>query len=434
MYQFNNLTTNVPNVQTFNADSTATYQSQSRTLYTYQGINVSGVPTANGQLFQRTSTSLAYFKIDNTGATAPTPQVSGLISYGTFAAGSINGWLNANITAVTDSGTYWLVSVGTAFVGILATSSTFNFDIQTKMDILPWQTWTKPNDAMLIHILCIGGGGGGGSGKKDSSVINRFGGGGGGSAAVTSMFVPAFLIPDTLYVQVALGGVGGAAQTINTVNGNNGTASGTSYVALYPSYTGTEYGNLLLSAIGGFGGGGGFNVGSGRGGDGGTSTSVGATSPFYLGLGQFTSTVGQAGSSSSSTAAPTALTISGITSGGSAGGAISGLNAEFAGGAINSPSALIPYLTSLAGGAVSASFTSITNSGYAVKKPLMWVGGAGSGGSISNAQSVPKAGDGAIGSGGGGGGASNGGSGGITNSGAGGKGGDGIVIITSYSI
>ena len=31
-----------------------------------------------------------------------------------------------------------------------------------------WESWTKPNDALLIHILCIGGGAGGGSGRPDS--------------------------------------------------------------------------------------------------------------------------------------------------------------------------------------------------------------------------------------------------------------------------
>ena len=49
-----------------------------------------------------------------------------------------------------------------------------------------WESWTKPNDALLIHILCIGGGGGGGSGRRDSTAATaRFGGGGGSSAAVT---------------------------------------------------------------------------------------------------------------------------------------------------------------------------------------------------------------------------------------------------------
>ena len=109
-----------------------------------------------------------------------------------------------------------------------------------------WQTWNKQDDATMIHILCIGGGAGGGSGRLDSSATARYGGGGGGGGAVTSIFFPAFLIPDTLYVQVGLGGAGGAAQTVNATNGNAGSNGGTSYVSVYPSFTGaTQIQNLI---------------------------------------------------------------------------------------------------------------------------------------------------------------------------------------------
>jgi hypothetical protein len=428
MYQFNNLTSNVPNVQTFNAAASITYQSQGTTSYAYQGVNVSGVPSANGQLFQRTTTIIAYFKIDGTGLAAPIPQVSGQFTYGTGA----NGWVNAIITAVTDSTTYWIITVGTAFAGTLTTSTTYT--LETKMAISPWQPWTKPNDALLIHILCIGGGAGGGSGRRDGGGSQRLGGGGGGGAAVTSMFVPAFLIPDTLYIQVGLGGTGGAGATVNPGNGNAGAAGGTSYVALYPSYNGTsQVGNLLLSANGGSGGSGGFGSGAGgAGGAGGTTTGVGAASPFYLGLGQFTSTASQAGSSASATSSPTNLIISGITGGGSAGGTLDQFGTSFAGGAIVSPSALIPYLTSLAGGVSNGVLVvnGASNNGYAVKKPLMFIGGTGSGGATGFRISL-KGGDGATGCGGGGAGANFSTS---TTPGAGGNGGNGIVIITSYSI
>jgi hypothetical protein len=292
-----------------------------------------------------------------------------------------------------------------------------------------WQPWTKPNDALLIHILCIGGGAGGGSGRLATANAIKYGGGGGGSSAVTSMYVPAFLIPDTLYIQVGVGGAGGAAQTVNTTNGNNGSAGGVSYVALYPSYTGTgQRGNLLLSANGGAAGQGGTTT-TGTNAAGGTATAVGSTSPFYLGLGQFTSTAGQAGSSSATGGVPTALTISGITCGGAAGSVVRFGPIASAGGDIITPSNLIPYLTSLSGGVGNGTSTTILgNNGYAVKKPLMYIGGTGGGSSLSS--SVGTGGNGSIGSGGGGGGASNN----IAGSGAGGNGGDGIVIITSYSI
>ena len=418
MYQFNNLTSNVPNVQTFNTGNPITYLSQGTTSYVYLGVNSGGVPAANGNFYQRTTTTVAYFKIDSTGVTAPTPKVNDRFTYGD---GTTNGWINATITAINDNTTYWVLTLGTAFAGTLTTSSTYTLD-----DLRPnsnWQIWTKPNDAMLIHILCIGGGGGGGSGRKDSTGTTRFGGGGGGSSAVTSMYVPAFLIPDTLYVQVGLGGAGGAAQTVFT-NGNAGANGGYSYVAFYPDF---NLGNLLLSANGGSAGGGG-TASAGTAGAAGTALSISSSSPFYLGLGQWTSTTGQAGSSSSATAVPTALTISGVTCGGAAGGGVSSSNIGFAGGAINSPSVLIPYLTSLSGGAASAS-SPATNNGYVVKKPLMFIGGAGSGASAVVGSGSLTGGNGAIGCGGGGSGATI-----LTNSGAGGKGGNGIVIITSYSI
>jgi hypothetical protein len=287
-----------------------------------------------------------------------------------------------------------------------------------------WETWTKPNDAMLIHILCIGGGGGGGSGRLDSGANIKFGGGGGGSSTVTSMYVPAFLIPDTLYVQVGLGGAGGVAQTVNATDGNTGGAGGKSYVALYPDAT--LVGNLLLSSGNSNAGGGvGGTATSGSAGASGTALTVSSTAPFYLGLGQFTSITGVAASSASTGgSAPTAITISSILCGGAAGGSISGGNARLNGGSINSPSTLIPYLTSLSGALAGG----VSNNGYVVKKPLMFVGGTGGAPTVSGA-GASSGGKGANGCGGGGGGASAG-----TTSGAGGNGGDGIVIITSYSI
>jgi hypothetical protein len=424
MYQFNNLTSNVPNVQTFNATAPTTYVSLGTKSYVYLGLNATGVPAANGDFYQRTTTTVAYFKTDSTGATAPTPLVNDQFTYGD---GTSNGWINATITVVTDSTTYWLLTLGTAFAGALTTSSTYTLN-----DLRPvyhWQSWTKPNDAMLIHILCIGAGGGGGSGVYNSGT-SEYGGGGGGSAAVTSMFIPAFLIPDTLYVQIGIGGGGGLGQNVRPNSGISGTAGGTSYVALYPSYTGTgQVGNLLLSANGGSGGAGG-TTGSSVGGAGASVTAVGATAPFYLGLGQFTSTTGQSGGGQTVQGEPPVLTISGITGGGSAGGEAFGAT-NYSGGVISPQSTVIPYLTSLPGGVAGGSVSTIIGkNGYTVKKPLMFIGGTGGGAAGSG--TAGKGGNGAIGSGGGGGGGQNAFSGGV--SGTGGKGGDGLVIITSYSI
>ncbi len=428
MYQFNNLTSNVPNVQTFNSNGPVTYVSLGTRSYTYLGVNVLGVPNANGQFYQRTTTTVAYFKTDSTGATAPTPKVNDQFTYGD---GVVNGWVDAIITAATDAGTYWLITVIQAFAGTLTTSTVYTLNVKSPT-FYPWQTWTKPNDAMLIHILCIGGGAGGGGGRRAFGLSGaaRYGGGGGGSAAVTSMYIPAFLIPDTLYILIGAGGKGAPAMDPTNNFGANGYNGDTSYVALYPSYTAGQEGNLLLSANGGGGGLGGTDS-TGIGGSGGAATTIGASSPFYLGLGQFTSTGGQGGGASGASAVP-ALVIgssgNGITCGGAGGGPIASSNAGQIGGAINSPSALIPYLTSLPGGQNVIFQNMLGSDGYSVKKPLMFIGGTGGGGNSSEATRSNAGGFGNIGSGGGGGGAKS------ANfaAGAGGKGGDGIVIITSY--
>ena len=37
-----------------------------------------------------------------------------------------------------------------------------------------WQTWSKPNNASFVYILCLGGGGGGGQALDDASLIEHF--------------------------------------------------------------------------------------------------------------------------------------------------------------------------------------------------------------------------------------------------------------------
>jgi hypothetical protein len=298
-----------------------------------------------------------------------------------------------------------------------------------------WQSWTKPNDAMLIHILCIGGGGGAGGGCALSGT-NQSGGGGGAPGGISSMFVPAFLIPDTLYLQIGAGGLGGASVT-NGNNGNAGQVGQPSYVAFYPSYTGTsQVGNLLISsslntAGAGVGGSGG-NLTGGQGASP-TVVSVGATAPFYLGLGQFTSTQGTAAAGRANNSVASApgidITVTAITTGGCSGG---GTNSNpgsgvGSGGNIVSPSSLIPWLTTVQGtrGNFYSGRASADN-GYTVIKPLQFLGGGGGGGDYTNQGG--NGGNGSTGCGGGAGGSA------ASYGGRGGNGGNGIVIITSYSI
>ena len=67
-----------------------------------------------------------------------------------------------------------------------------------------WQTWAKPRGAAMSQMIAIGGGGGGGGGSTNGNN----GGGGGGSSSVTRLLIPAFCLPDELYIQVGPGGPG----------------------------------------------------------------------------------------------------------------------------------------------------------------------------------------------------------------------------------
>jgi len=87
-----------------------------------------------------------------------------------------------------------------------------------------WQQWMKPRGTSVVYMFAIGGGGGGGGGFTRASGAAG-GGGGGGGAATASLLIPAFFVPDVLYVQPGVGGLGGAANTA-------GSAGGHSYVSI----------------------------------------------------------------------------------------------------------------------------------------------------------------------------------------------------------
>ena len=80
-----------------------------------------------------------------------------------------------------------------------------------------WITWEVPKAASLLYILAIGGGGGGGNGFLAASG-NRGGGSGGGCANFCKLYVPTFLIPNTLYILPGVGGAGGSAGTASIVS------------------------------------------------------------------------------------------------------------------------------------------------------------------------------------------------------------------------
>lgn len=257
-----------------------------------------------------------------------------------------------------------------------------------------------PAGAKGALITGVGGGGGGGSGRKGASATVRCGGGGGASGGIYNMFYPLEGSDAAImYINVGLGGSGGAAVTANSTNGNAGTAGGETDVRL----DGVNLTDRIFRAGGGAGGGG----GTASSGTGGTATTV-------------TQIACSAGASASGTggngSAPTA-TLNGTPGPGGSGGGITSANAVGTGG-------------SGAAGAQSLQNGGAANGGAAAAiAKNRDSGGGGGGGNANNTANATTGGAGVRGGGGGGGGAATDSAG---NSGAGGAGGDGYLKIIFY--
>jgi hypothetical protein len=266
-----------------------------------------------------------------------------------------------------------------------------------------WQTWVKPRGKSLVNIIAISPGGGGGNGFSAAAATARGGGGGGGSGAISRFFnIPLITLPDTLFINVALGGAPGAA------------ASGVTLVSVRPDST-TQNRVASAATAAAAAGGNGSAVAVGAAGLGATIISL---APTMASLGTFSSVAGQQGSAGGAVAGGvgTAVTWGNLTlplCGGAGGGGTTSV--DFAGAAINAGG----WFPSLAGGLAA----SRGQDGFYSAVPFGACGG--SGGGSSNAATGGAGGDGAIGCGGGGGGA------GVTG-GAGGKGGHGLVIINCW--
>ena len=217
---------------------------------------------------------------------------------------------------------------------------------------------------------------------------------------MTNTFLPAYLIPDTLYVNVGIGGAGGASTTSSTVR-NIGTAGTATYVSFYPVQSS---GYTICFANGG-------SVGSSAG-TGGTAATV--ASSTTLPNSQF--------------GLRTYLTAQG-GSGGSTGGAASNLTAGYritggigAWGAGNTGPNFFP----------AAEFSLVTYTPTDATQPggggfndlVKFIFTTGLPARSSTVASAQNSGNSGYGCGG------PGGAGGNPNSGAGGNGGDGLVIIT----
>lgn len=264
-----------------------------------------------------------------------------------------------------------------------------------------WQTWNKPRGAKMIEIFCLGGGAGGSIAVIGSG--GRNGGNGGGASGIVRGIIPAFLLPDNLYILVGKGGAG------STQNNTAGGVGGISYIGLQPS---TSEQTLICKSS--------------------TSTptnsAVGATISIislsaFGNLGLFTAIAGIGGSpgTSGAGASQTALATSLVTGGAAGGG--KGVGTFFPGGSIISASTILT--TQVNGGVANAQDG---DSGYGTLIPLCGTGGAGGAGRQGDSGAGGNGGDGFYGCGGGG-------AGGTTTVVGlrGGNGGDGIVIITVIS-
>lgn len=295
-------------------------------------------------------------------------------------------------------------------------SNTDNTKIFYAQGTTDWQTWEKPRGAKMIQIFCLGSGGSGGLGAAANG--SRQGGGGGASAAITKAIIPAFLLPDVLYIQVALGGAArNQASTVNVV----GLPGANSYVSLAPSTTATAV--VIASSTAAAGG------GTATAGPGALAATVYTTAVGVFGsLAIFSTIAGVNGGVQTAVGNPgtslTALASTLVTGGASGGPGQSTIG--YNGGSIISASVILT--TQVNGGlGVSSSLQAPRgNDGYTIMNPFCSTGG---GGGAGNGQGpAGNGGDAGLGSGGGGGG---GGQVNITR--LSGKGGDGIVIITTIT-
>jgi hypothetical protein len=173
-------------------------------------------------------------------------------------------------------------------------SDVFNFPSNFKGDVqifhannqstINFQQWIKPRATTMTYFFLLGGGGGGGGGHQKPQNTNGGGGGGGGSGGITRLIMPSFFLPDSLYIQVGVGGLGGAPSTA-------GGAGTTSHVLFSPLAYAAQ--NALISSEDGAAGGGGAGL-VGAAGSGGSGAGAPAA-PVQSLLGAFAAITGQAG-------------------------------------------------------------------------------------------------------------------------------------------
>lgn len=306
-------------------------------------------------------------------------------------------------------------------IDMLGVPSKYNANVQTffcntSVDSKGFDAWYKPRGASMVFMFCVGGGAGGGGGHTGTAGTTRIAGGGGACSGITTLLIPAILLPDTLYIQV---GAGGKASTSQDTNGGAGLNS---YILTAKT---VAVPNIIIASNANAPGGG--NSGNNNG-TAGTVPTVFAASTFTT-LGLFNSKVGLLGGTGASGAGAsiTAWAAMPLSAGAGGSGLITG--APTAGGAQTATALteLAPgvyFNTNIAnGGPVTTGVAA--DPGYKSLTPFLNSGGAGGGG--SDAGTGGNGGNGGYGCGGGGGGAGVTGQGGL-----GGNGGDGVVIIAAW--
>lgn len=274
-----------------------------------------------------------------------------------------------------------------------------------------FQIWEKPRRASMVLFVCISGGAGGGGGASGTSGTPRGGGGGGSAATLTNLLINAAFLPDILYIMVAPGGQGGAADTI-------GLAGGISLVSVRLT-TSVLSVDLLVGGTNSNPGGAGTSAALGAAGATVTARTA-ANMPWGQSgiLNSFAGLAATTGGAIAGGAGGNATAAGGVLTGGTGGGGTT--SADFAGGIVAGAGTA---LTSLAGGIAGGGNGQHGFNLQPAQYQFFSFGGTG-GGSF-NLGTGGIGGNGAIGAGGGGGGA------GLIG-GAGGDGGNGQIIITSW--
>jgi len=290
-----------------------------------------------------------------------------------------------------------------------------------------WAHWVKPRGAQMIYMMAISGGGGGGGGFTGASAADRAGGGGGGCASIARFFGPACMVPDNLYIQAGLGGLG--------VGSGGGTAGsgGISYVSMgaFPAGTLANFtvdNNLFLmsGAAGPTGGGTGTGTTAGAAGAAGTIPVItaqnrGGYAGMWFGTVGLVGFIGGAVADGAGDAASNVLSDGVPFSGGAGGSGSTGANVT--GGAVTGAGI---FQTIPGGTGTGAAIHGGGGYSWDPYSSNFMASTGGSGGAAVDAGVGGNGGKGGFpGSGGGGGGAG-------TTGGRGGDGGDGCVVIICW--